>query len=231
MPIFFGENFESPLTEAANHWILGGIWDLPTGYSTLEPLLTEAEKLAAPDRLWIRLYCASRLLHHDQGDHQPAGQQLLESVLSETSLLPQEFRPDLYNFCAMLYNDDLDDPETAVAIMERDDNIIEGFYVSDVYRAITRRCFEQKDYERMLRYAREIAYSEEFFDEFIPHLVHRGELDTAARLAALFPPHSQDQFMLPYERLLTTLEETGQQERIPEALEKLRALDVEVHWR
>ncbi|WP_394795880.1 hypothetical protein [Armatimonas sp.] len=231
MPIFFGENLESPLTDAASNWISEGIWDLPTGYSTLEPLLTEAEKLAAPDRLWIRLYCASRLLHHDQGDNQPAGQRLLESVLAEVPQLSQEFRPELYNFCAMLYNDDLDDPESAIAIMERDDNLIEGWYVSDVYRAITRRCFEQGDYERMLRYAKEIAYSEEFFDEFIPRLVYRGELDTAARLAALFPPHSQDQFMLPYERLLTTLKETGQQDQILETITKLRALGIEVNWR
>lgn len=231
MPAFFGENFESPLTEEARSFLAEEIGALEPVYWKIQPTLDESKKLNAPDRLYVWLLCVSFLWHAQNGNGTGEARILLAQVLGEIPLLPQAERPALYNHCAQVFQFDFEDYEAALALLERDDNIPDYSCVdSSIYWNIARSCLYREDYERMLALMRK-CYDEETYDEMIELLVCRRAIEPAIRLAAQYRMELFDRCALPWDRLLTTLEETGQQDRIPEVLEKLRALGLEVNWR
>ena len=231
MPIFFGENFDSPLADAAKSFLADEIGALEPVYWKIQPILEESKKLNDPDRLYVWLLCVSFLWHAQNGNGTGQANTLLAQVLGEIPLLPQAERPALYNHCAQVFQFDLEDHEATLALLERDDNIPDYSRVeSDIYWQIARSCLYREDYERMLTLMRQYP-SEEAYDEIIELLVCRRAIEPAIRLAAQFEMKWFDRHMLPWDRLLTTLDETGQQDQIPETITKLRALGIEVNWR
>ncbi|WP_395093495.1 hypothetical protein [Armatimonas sp.] len=231
MPIFFGENLESPLTDAAKSFLADEIGALEPVFWKIKPTLEESRKLNDSDRLYVWLFCVSFLWHAEHGNGTGEAQTLLARVLGEIPLLPQAERPALYNHCAAIFDWDLEDYEATLALLERDDNIPDYSCVeSHIHWQIARSCLYREDYERMLTLMQKCC-DEEAYEEMVELLVCRRAIEPAIRLAAQFEMKWFDRHMLPWDRLLTTLDETGQRDRIPAAAETLRALGIEVNWR
>lgn len=229
MPIFFGENFDSPLTDAAKSFLAEEIGALEPISWKIQPTLDESKKLSDPDRLYVWLLCVSFLWYVPNGNGTGEAQTLLTRVLGEIPLLPQAERPALYNRCAAIFEYDLEDFEAALSLLERDDNIPDYSCVdSCIYWQLSRSYLYREDYERMLTVMRKCR-DEEAYDELIELLVCRRAIEPAIRLAGQFKMEWVDRCMLPWDRLVTTLKETDQQEKISEVVEKLKALGMEVN--
>nr|WP_309684577.1 hypothetical protein [Armatimonas sp.] len=231
MPIFFGENLESPLTKAAKKFLQEQIDGIEPVFWRIKPVVEEAKKLCDPDRLYVWLCCVSFLWHAEHGNGTGKAQTLLAQVLGEIPLLPHAERPALYNHCVAIFDFDMDDSETALAILERDDNIPNifdyGCSENRIRWNVGIRCFFRADYEQMLK-AMALCDDEEAYNDLVNLLALRREIGYAVRLAAQFHGR-QRHMMLPYETLLETLKQHNTPETVEAAITQLEALGVKVN--
>jgi hypothetical protein len=83
MPVFFDENFEPPLTDAAKNFLADEIGALEPVYWKIQPTLEESKKFNAPDRLYVWLLCVSFLWYAQNGNGTRQAKTLLAQVLWE----------------------------------------------------------------------------------------------------------------------------------------------------
>lgn len=231
MPSFFGKNLESPLTATDKKFLQEKIDALEPVFWRIKPAVEEAKKLSDPDRLYVWLHCSSFLWTAENGNGQAEADELLATILGEIPLLPLAQRPELYNLCVAIFDFDRDDSETALAILERDDNIPDifnyGCNENNIRGNVGRSCFFRGDYEQMLK-AMALCDDEEPYNDLVNLLALRREIGYAARLAAQFRGQ-QRHMMLPYETLLDTLKQHNTPESVESAITQLEALGVKVN--